>query len=89
MNGRGVTYIHNDTSTSARLLSSTKRSIEFAEVKNDENELEVWRLWMFFGGTDTNLMEEREFLLDGRFTEVNVASSYARYMLWRLVRASL
>ena len=41
MNGRGVTYIHNDTSTSTRLLSSTKRSIECAEVKNDENELEV------------------------------------------------
>ena len=37
------TYTNYDTSTSARLLSSTKRSIEFAEVKNDENELEVWR----------------------------------------------
>ena len=81
VNGRGITYnvIHNDTSTSARLLSSTKRSIEFAEVKNDENELEVWHPWMFFGGTDTNLMEEREFLLDVLFTELNVASSYARY----------
>ena len=33
-------------------LSSTKCSIEFAEVKNDENELEVWHPWMFFGGTD-------------------------------------
>ena len=64
VNGRGVTYIHNDTSTSARLLSLTKRSIEFAEVKNDENGLEVWCLWMFCGGTDTNLMEEREFLLN-------------------------
>ena len=41
VNGRGVTYIHNDTSMSTRLLSSTKRSIECAEVKNDENELEV------------------------------------------------
>ena len=48
----------------ARLLSSAKCSIEFAEVKNDENEREVWRPWMFFGGTDTNLMEEHEFLLD-------------------------
>ena len=74
--GRGVTYIHNDTSTSARLL---KCSIEFAEVKNNENELDVWHPWMFFGGTDTNLMEEREFLLDVRFTELNVAPSYARY----------
>ena len=27
---------------------------------------------MFFGGTDTNLVEEREFLLDVRFTELNV-----------------
>ena len=79
VSGRGVTYIHNDTSTSARLLSSTKRSIEFAEVKNDENELEVWRPRMFFGGTNTNLMEEREFLLDVRFTELNLAPSYARY----------
>ena len=79
VNGRGVTYVHvhNDTSASARLLSSTKRSIEFAEVKNDENELEGWRPWMFFGGTDTNLMEEREFLLDVRFTQLNVAPSYA------------
>ena len=34
---------------------------------------------MFFEGTDTNLMEEREFLLDARFTELNVAPSYARY----------
>ena len=34
---------------------------------------------MFFGGTDTNLMEEREFLIDVRFTELNVAPSYARY----------
>ena len=79
VSGRGVTYIHNDTSTSARLLSSTKRCIEFAEVKNDENELEVWRPWMFFGGTDTKLMEEREFLLDVRFTQLNVAPSYVRY----------
>ena len=56
-----------------------------------ENELEVWRPWIFFGGTDTNLMEEREFLLDARFTELNVALSYARYiyLLWRFVRASL
>ena len=69
VNWRGVTHLHNDTSTSARLLSSTKRSIEFAEVKNDE--LEVWRPWMFFGGTDTNLMEESEFLLDVRFTQLN------------------
>ena len=69
--------IHNNTSTS--VLSSTKRSIEFAEVKNDENELEGWRPRMFFGGTNTNLMEEREFLLDVRFTELNVAPSYARY----------
>ena len=61
VNGWGVTYIDNDTGTSARLLSSTKRSIEFAEVKNDENELKVWRPWMFFGGTDTCLMEERVF----------------------------
>ena len=29
-------------------------------------------------GTDTNLMEEREFLLDVSFTELNVAPSYAR-----------
>ena len=79
VSGRGVTYIHNDTSMSARLLSSTKCSIEFAEVKNDENELEVRRPRMFFGGTNTNLMEEREFLLDGRFTELNVAPSYERY----------
>ena len=79
VSGRGVAYIHNDTSTSARLLSSTKRSIEFAEVKNDENELKGWRQRMFFGGTNTNLMEEREFLLDVRFTELNVAPSYARY----------
>ena len=64
---------------SARLLSSIKCSIEFAEVKNDENELEVWRPWMFFGGTDTSLMKEREFLLDVRFTELTVAPSYARY----------
>ena len=63
--------------TSTRLLSSTKCSIEFAEVKNDENELEVCRPWMFLGGTDTNLMEEREFLLDVR--ELNVAPSFARY----------
>ena len=34
---------------------------------------------MFFGGTDTNLIEEREFLLDARFTEINVAPSYSRY----------
>ena len=79
VSGRGVTYIRNDTSTSDRLLSSTKRSIKFAEVKNDENELEGWRPRMFFGGTYTNLMEEREFLLDVRFTELNVAPSYARY----------
>ena len=49
VNGRGVTYIHSDTSTRAHCLSSAKFSIEFAEVKNDENELEVWRLLMFFG----------------------------------------
>ena len=83
VSGRGVTYIHNDTSTSARLLSSSKRSIEFAEVKNDENELEVWRPWMFFRGTNTNLMEEREILLDVRFTELNVAPSYARYIVFK------
>ena len=79
MNGQGVTYLHNDTSTSTHLLSSTKRSIEFSEVTNNENELEVWRPWMFFGGTDTNLMEERDFLLDVRFTKLNVAPSYVRY----------
>ena len=73
VSGWGVTYIHNDTSTTACLFSSIKCSIEFVEVKNDENELEVWRPWMFFRGTDTNLMEEREFLLDVRYTE-----SYAR-----------
>ena len=60
-------------------LSWTKHSIEFAEVKNDENKLEVWRPWMFFGGTDTNLIEEREFLLDVRFTELNIAPSYTCY----------
>ena len=30
-------------------------------------------------GTDTNLMEEREFLLNARFTELNVAPSYTCY----------
>ena len=34
---------------------------------------------MFFGETNTKLMEEHEFLLDVRFTELNVAPSYARY----------
>ena len=78
--GRGVTYIHNDWYKHER--SFVKFDETFYRVcggKNDENELEVWRPWMFFGGTDTNLMEEREFLLDGRFTELNVAPSYARY----------
>ena len=87
VSGRGVAYIHNDTSTSARLLSSTKRSIEFAEVKNDENELEGWRQRMFFGGTNTNLMEEREFLLVYRVKCSTVLCTI--YLLWRLVRASL
>ena len=64
---------------SAHLLSSTKRYIEFAEVKNNENELEGWRPRMFFGVTNTKLMEEREFLLNIRFTELNVAPSYAQY----------
>ena len=67
--------LHTYTMIQTRLLSSTKRSIEFAKVKNDENELEGWRPRMFFGGTNTSLMEER----DVRFTELNVAPSYARY----------
>ena len=64
VDGHGVTYIHKHE----RSLSSTKCSVKFAEIKNDKTELEVWRPWMFFGGTDTNLMEELEILLDAHFT---------------------
>ena len=55
------------------------------EVKKCENELKVWHPWIFFGGTDTNLIEEREFLLDARFTELNVAPSYARYTCYGIL----
>ena len=90
VSGRGVTYIHNDKSTSARLLSSTKLSIEFAEVKNDENELEGWRPRMFFGGTNTNLMEEREFFARRPFYRVKCSTVLCTiYLLWHLVQGSL